>query len=330
MKKFLVSVIAVFLFSNSFAQQADLMIKSSAKGIYLEHKAAVQEGLFPIGRMYNVHPRHIAAFNNLDFNKALAIGQMLKIPLTDTNFNQKRNEGLPVYYLTKEKETLTNISIKNKFVSMINLREWNKLSSENIPANTKIIVGYLTGSDRNDIIAAAPAVKKESLPPAVVEKKEQEIKKANVEAIKEEPKKIETEIKKEDPPVVKEESKKIISLAETKVEKPVEAEGGFFRDQFIEQVKQIPIAKEQTLTSSIFKSANGKKDAKYYLLINGVEPGRIVKITNPVNNKIAYAKVLYGMEGVRQNEGLDVRISDAAAAALSIAETDKFILKINY
>jgi LysM domain len=330
MKKMFLGLLSVFIFSVSPAQQAVLMIKTGSGAFYLEHKAQPHEGLFPIGRFYNVHPRHIASFNKLDFNKGLAIGQVLKIPLTDTNFNQKSKDGLPVYYVTKEKETLTNISIKNKFVSMINLREWNDLSSENIPANTKLIVGYLTGSAGKDSNPTVAEDKKESSPPVVVEKKEPEVKKANVEVIKEEPKKTETEIKKEVPPTVKEEPKKTIPADVTIEEKPAESNGGFFQAHFNEQIKQTPVTKEQALASSVFKSANGWKDAKYYLLINGVEPGTIVKITNPVNNKITYAKVLYGMEGIRQNEGLDMRISDAAAASLSISETDKFILKINY
>jgi hypothetical protein len=328
MKKIFLGTFAFLYFSVSFSQQKDLLIKSSPNGFFLEHKADAHEGLFPIGRMYNVHPRFIAAYNNIDFNKGLSIGQKLKIPLTDTNFNQKRNEGIPVYYVTKEKETLTNISIKNKFVSMIKLREWNSLTSENLPANTKLIVGFLIGSVGIVNNVAVAEEKKEITPPVVVEKKEPEVKKTNSEVIKEEPKK--TEIKKEDPPVVKEEPKNAIPPVVAIEETTVGSDGGYFKALFNEQIKQTPILKEQTLTSSVFLSANGWKDAKFYLLISGVEPGTIVKITNPANKKIAYAKVLYGMDGIRQNEGLDMRISDAAAAALSISETDKFILKINY
>jgi hypothetical protein len=85
-----------------------------------------------------------------------------------------------------------------------------------------------------------------------------------------------------------------------------------------------------TVTSGIFKTTSGWQDAKYYLLIDKVEPGTIVRITNPANNKIVYAKVLYAMEGIRQNEGLDIRISNAAASALDITDIEKFIVKVNY
>ena len=105
---------------------------------------------------------------------------------------------------------------------------------------------------------------------------------------------------------------------------------GYFKNNFIQQVKKSPHTKEQTVTSSIFKTTSGWEDGKYYLLINGVEPGTIVKITNPSNSKIVYAKVLYAMDKIRENQGVDIRISDAAASSLSVSETDKFILKVNY
>jgi hypothetical protein len=36
------------------------------------------------------------------------------------------------------------------------------------------------------------------------------------------------------------------------------------------------------------------------------------------------------MDKIRQNQGVDMRISDAAASSLAVSETDKFILKVNY
>jgi hypothetical protein len=73
---------------------------------------------------------------------------------------------------------------------------------------------------------------------------------------------------------------------------------GYFKNNFNQQLKTSPLTKEQTLTSSIFKTQSGWQDGKYYLLINGVEPGTIVKITNPSNSKTVYAKVLYSMDKI--------------------------------
>ena len=64
--------------------------------------------------------------------------------------------------------------------------------------------------------------------------------------------------------------------------------------------------------------------------MDGMEPGTIVRITNPANNRMIYAKLLGEMNGLKQNEGLSARVSNAAASALGVTDTDKFILKINY
>lgn len=338
MKKQALVLVQCLILTVGFSQPGKLLIKSGAKGLYLQHTVAAKEGLFPLGRMYNVHPRHIAAFNNHDFNKGLSIGQLVNIPLTDTNFDQTGSKGVPLYYTVSEKESLVTISNKHNKVLLNNLRAWNNLSNNNVTAGSSLIIGFLITKEIQDRVVTIAEKKKEIPPPSVAEIREsiQEVKKTDAEVKKAGTKKTESELltessgKKEEQLVVIGEPKKITPVVATREEKPAESEGGFFRNHFTQQVKQSPVSKEQTLTSAIFKSINGWQDAKYYLLINGVEPGTIVKITNPVNNKVVYAKALYGMEGIRQNQGLDLRISDAAAAALAVSETDKFIVKVNY
>ena len=334
MKKLMTFILPLFLCISVFSQ--DLVVKSGSKGLYLEHKVAPKEGLFPIGRMYNVHPRHIANFNGLDFNKGLAIGQLINIPLTDTNFKQTVNKGVPVYYTVTEKESLANISVKSK-TQIANLRAWNDIKVDNLSAGTKLIVGFLISNELQDrVVTITPKT-------LVVEESVSNVKKAEeqkkltepvvnkeAEVKKEEPKKAEPEEKKDPPVVVKEEPKKT-QPAEVKKSEVITDDGtGYFKNYFYQQVKTSPLTKDQTVTSSVFKTTSGWQDGKYYLLINGVEPGTIVKITNPSNSKTVFAKVLYAMDKIRQNQGVDIRISDAAASTLAVSETDKFILKVNY
>jgi LysM repeat protein len=347
MKKLITFVFALFIFISAFSQSADLIINNGPKGLYLTHKVAPKEGLFPIGRMYNVHPRHIANFNGIDFNKGLSIGQQINIPLSDTNFSQTVNKGVPVYYKVTEKESLANIAVKNR-AQISNLRAWNNLTTDNASPGTKLIIGFLITNELQDkvvtitpkTIIEEPSVsdvkKSETLkkqteePKKDVDVKTEPVVNKEAEIKKEEPKKIEPEIKKEDPPVVKEELKKTDAVIVNQQEKIIDDGTGYFKNNFLQQVKTNPLTKEQTVTSSIFKTTSGWQDGKYYLLINGVEPGTIVRLTNPSNNKTVFAKVLYSMDKIRQNQGVDMRISDAAAARLSINETDKFILKMNY
>ena len=344
MKKLMTALFALFILKSSFSQSNDLIINSGSKGVYLVHTVAAKEGLFPIGRMYNVHPRHIAKFNGIDFNKGLAIGQQINIPLSDTNFKQTVNKGVPVYYKATDKETLATISTKTK-AQVNNLKGWNNLSADNVSTGTKLIVGFLiTNELQNRVVTITPKTLVEEESVSNVRKQEAakqpntEVKNAviaeesvsNVKKQEESKKLTEPEIKKQDPPVVKEETKKTEPVVVKQTE-PVKDDGtGYFKNNFYQQLKTSPPSKEQTLTSSVFKTTSGWQDGKYYLLINGVEPGTIVKITNPSNNKIVFAKVLYAMDKIRENQGVDIRISDAAASSLAVSETDKFILKVNY
>lgn len=250
------------------AQPAELMIKSGSKGLYLDHEVAPKEGLYAIGRLYNVNPTFMAEYNKIELT-GLAIGQVIHIPLTDTNFTQQSNKGVPVYYIAQENEGLLKVSHTNNKVTMQKLRDWNELQGDTIAAGKKIIVGFLMSTE-------------------------------------------------------------MAAFANQELAVAAVTEQGYFKTSFDQQVKINPVLKNETVTAGIFKTTSGWQDAKYYLLINDVATGTIVKISNPENNKTVYAKVLGEMNGIRHNQGLDIRISNAACAALGVLDTEKFILKVNY
>ena len=317
-----------------------LLIKSSDKGLYVDHKVTPKENFYSMGRVFNVHPKHIALFNGLEMSKGLSLGQSVKIPLSDTNFTQKTDKGIPIYYVTGNGETLYRVSANNKNVLMENLRKWNHLSSDKPANGTKLIVGFLMTSETQAMAVNAAPQKIETATKPVQEKKDvaktevankpgqkkEETKDNEVKSEvvnKPEQKKVETTQPKDD-------AKKNNDVVQAKEEvKTKNTDQGYFKTSFDQQVKQQPANKEQTVTSGIFKTASGWNDAKYYLLMNGADPGTIVRITNPGNNKTIYAKLLGEMSD-KQGQGLNIRISNAAANALDISETDKFIVKLNY
>lgn len=307
------------------AQKADLYVKSGEKALFLEHKVAPKESFFSIGRLYNVHPRHIASFNKVDINKGLQIDQRIRIPLTDTNFTQKGNSGTPVYFKPVSAMTLTEVSHLHQNVSAASLKAWNGLSGEQVKKDAKLIVGFLLSKEM-------PAVTIRTKP-VVEEKPDTKPVPPEVAAVKKEP--VEPVV---EPVVTPEIKQPEVKQPEKVVERPVvypltgaDNSGlGYFKTSFDQQVKKSPVSKEETVTAGIFKTASGWQDEKYYLLIDGVAPGTIIRIGNPSNTRVIYAKVLGEMNGIRQNEGYNIRISNAAASALAITDTEKFILKITY
>jgi hypothetical protein len=317
------------------AQRPQLMIKSGDKGLYLDHSVAAKEGIYAIGRIYNVHPKAIAAYNNLDMTKGLSIGQVIHIPLTDTNFNQKTNKGTPLYYKVGEKEALIKVSNANNKVAMKSLREWNKLPSDNVAAGTNLIVGFLVlpGGTAPAIVARQDT--KQINDPVVTPAQNSDTKSAQTMKKEEPPKQIKDEPKK----TAQEEAvKQIITeepssppvLARPDVIANVPSPQGYFKPSFDKQVRQTPISKSETVTSGVFRTSNGQQEGKFYLLIDGVQPGTIIRVINPENSRAIYAKVLGEMSGIRQNQGLNIRISSAAAATLGISDPEKFIVSIHY
>jgi LysM repeat protein len=144
MKKLILSFLFL-MFAVHFvcAQKTDLLIRSSDKGLYLEHKVVPKESFYSVGRLYNVSPKSIASFNKLDMTKGLFIDQKIRIPLTDTNFIQQGNSGTPVYYKAKDKEDLAKVSADNNNVPVSNLKMWNDLNTDKVKEDAKLIVGFL-------------------------------------------------------------------------------------------------------------------------------------------------------------------------------------------
>ncbi|MFL5741785.1 MAG: LysM peptidoglycan-binding domain-containing protein [Flavisolibacter sp.] len=344
MKKSLILVILVFCCSIVFAQN-ELLVQSGNKGPYLSHTVVAKENFYSVGRLYNVSAKEIAAFNGLDMTRGLEIGQELKIPLTTNNYNQLKENGRPVYYTVQQKEGLYRVSLKNHNVLMANIRKWNHLTSDKIGTGQKLIVGYLVSPEANNIVAETTAVTEQKVVKIeeAPKKTEEEQPKKTEEPKKQEERKdaeIKTDVavkKEQEEPVQKTEERiKTTPVADKKSIQTasqvavLDGSGGYFRSQFDLQIRTQPVKVDETASAGIFKTASGWQDAKYYALMDHVEPGTIIRIINPTNNRAIYAKVLGEMSGIRQNQGYDVRISNAAASALDVSDMDKFIVKVNY
>ena len=57
------------------------------------------------------------------------------------------------------------------------------------------------------------------------------------------------------------------------------------------------------------------------MLINNVVPGTVVKLVRKSTDKVVFAKVLGAVPPGKESEGLSLRMSNAAIAALGLGET---------
>jgi LysM repeat protein len=272
-----------------------------------------------VGRLYNIAPNQAASFNGTSISRGLVIGETLRIPMTPANFTQDGTAGadevlVPVYHTVKEKEGLYRVSQNYNKVPLEQLRRMNNLSSDDISVGTSLVVGYL--KVKKDLSPLASAGKAASATRPVAQA-------ANPPKEKPAPAAAKTE--KETPPTAKTEPppapKPVTRQQPANTSGGAQSiSGGAFRGLFEEQVKGASPSTIITGTVAAFKSTSGWQDGKYYILMNKVVPGTVMRVTNPENGRIIYAKVLGEVPPMKENEGLTARISNAAAAELGLGE----------
>jgi LysM repeat protein len=335
---FFVFILALCTVTGVTAQDKPLLAQGAAPTLYLNHTVAPKENYYSIGRMYNVSPKdQIAPFNALAMEKGLSPGQVIKIPLAVNNFLQYGNAGadevlVPVYHTVKEKEGLYRISVTYNKLDLETLKQWNKIQGDAVGNGVRLIVGYLrVKKDLSPLAAMAQT------PPPVDRPKEDERPKPPVlvqPEIKETPKPVvEKQTPKETPPpIVKEEPKPVVKTEPVKPVAPnpnaPNHNGGVFKGEYNSQAKSgTPI--EENGAANVFKSTSGWSDGRYYCLHNNAQPGTIIKITSTITGKIVYAKVLDVIPDIKQNNGLAIRISNAAAEELGVG-ANKFDCTLSY
>jgi len=344
MKRILVLIICLPFFA--LAQHSPLLIEGAAPNWHLSHTVAAKENYYSIGRMYNISPKEIAPFNNLQLEKGLSLNQSVKIPLTADNFVQSAavssNEVLvPVYHTVKEKEGLYRIATTYNKLPLETLKKWNSIKGEGVSNGTKLIVGYLkVKKELSPLSGMAKPVAVNNPPVAVKDIPKPDVSVSEVIPAKEKA-----------PPVVKKITKPVDEVVETVQEKPVKKDpppaqvkepvpekpavvrtgksfnGGLFKTDFDKQISDD--RGSENGTAAVFKSTSGWEDGKYYCLHNSATAGTIVKITNTGTGKTIYAKVLDVIPDIKQNNRLLVRLSNAAANELGAGDS-KFDCTVSF
>jgi LysM repeat protein len=293
-----------------------------------KHTVGPKETLFSIGRLYKVHPRELAEFNNIPYGSGLNVGQVLNIPAKRTmeplppvtadptdppvvktvvKTEVKKADPValqPVYHKVQKKETLYQVSRLYNKVPIDDLKKWNHLASDGLSEGMNLIVGYTAaGTVPVKTIAVEPKPVIEKPNEIVVEKKPEPVPQKST------PTQTET-----------------VKAPVTNID--INFKGGVFKTLYDSQVKGSEVLKEEG-TAGVFKSTSGWNDGKYYCLHNSAAPGTIIKISNKTTGRSVYAKVLDIIPDLKQNTGLLIRISNAASAELGAGENN-FECELSY
>jgi LysM repeat protein len=328
MTRWFLTVFFTIITSGTLFAQQNIEIKGSGTNLYIEHKVAPKESLYSIGRLYNVQPKTLASFNHLALESGLNVGQDVKIPLEKENFSQSdvstNGEALvPLYHTVQPKETLYRLGVNYNKVPLSSLKKWNHLNSDALTEGSNVIVGFLKVDKSQSALAnqaSKPVVQDVQVTEKPVEK--------------------EPEVVVENKPVTKEPEVSNVAVTNTetnsseipastvKTKSTINFSGGYFKKLYDQQIeKKSPFY--ATGNAATFKSTSGWQDGKYYCFNNDAAPGTIVKITDNNSGNIVYAKVLDGIPDIKQNSGLALILSNAAAEELGVGEA-KFNCVMSY
>ncbi|WP_343672262.1 LysM peptidoglycan-binding domain-containing protein [Chitinophaga sp.] len=332
-KSFMTLAVLVLSVAGAHAQDI-IQVQGTSPDLYVLHTVKKGETLYSLGRTFSLPIKDIAAENNISADKGLQLGQNVKIPLNSSNFSQKAdaaNSGAPLYHKVEASETLYRLSLNHNKVPLDNIRRWNNMTGDGLKKDTYVIVGYLKGSGGGAVAhTPAPTPAPANNTPAPVNNTPAPAPVNNTPA----PAPVSTNNPappKETTPAPANNTPAPVNNtpapAETTPSKPVTTSGATFESLYLQQTSNGKNATTEKGPGGWFKS--NAAAGKYYALHNTAQRGTIIKVTNPLNGKYIYAKVLETIPQIKQNAGLIIKLSDSALEALGTNDP-KFYCELSY
>jgi len=287
-------IASLFLVPFTGRAQAKLLVLGKCPECYVQYRLKPGETLESISALAGMPLAQLKAYNKISSGDPVATPSTIRIPLTATNLITDKTP-LPVFHVVEKGDNLYRLNLQYFKPGIPRIKEWNQLKSETLKDGDMVVVGYLSGSElptnTPSSAVAMPSIVASTPVPAAP---------TTVEAA----------------PV-----KQVVAIPQ------VSAAEGYYAAQF-----SAVLLKQQLLemsgTGGVFKSITGWGDKRYYVLMNEVVPGSIVRITVD-QVKYICARVLGPIPDNKPNKGLLVRLSNAAAAALGVTEA-MFTATVNY
>jgi LysM repeat protein len=327
-------------FKGSYLLLLMIVLQAAAQSGEVVHAIAQGETLSGLARQYHTTVGDIMRLNGMDSKSVLRIGQKVKIPSKSVKQNIAVQRNAPVTkravttsvtpevtvqsqepaatesattHIVGQRETLYGIGKKYN-VSVDQIKEWNHLSGNNIHEGQRLSINGST-TTVSDVVASKPEVV-ETASPSVTSSPSQAATSPNssqpVAGVNKN--EGETNPSSSKVPSVAKQEDPIIDLKNT-------SDAGYFA-YYYHQGKR-----ELSGDAATFKTASGWVDKKYYILVNNIDAGTVVRLT--ANNKIIFAKVLGSLPDIKEDNGLLLRLSNSAASVLGLADS-KFPVVVNY
>lgn len=296
----------------------------AAQSGYKTHVIKAGESLSQLAKQYGTTVGDIMRLNKMSTDSKLFVGEEVKIPAAGETIVAA---AAAKTHVVEKGETLYQLSKKFN-VSVNDLRDWNNIVGNNIQIGQTLRLGAPGAGDTPQSVPVdtnTPA----SVPadvPATPVTAEPEDAGATIPATSSTPTVTDTALDSstEAPADTKQREASVFDPNTSGGNTSSSTEGAFavaYKSQ---------ASGTELITKGVagaFKSASGWKDGKYFILMNEIAPGTLVKVQT--KGKTIYAKVLWNLGNVKENAGLSYRISDAAVSALGVGG-DQFDIIVSY
>ncbi|HVB02968.1 MAG TPA: LysM peptidoglycan-binding domain-containing protein [Chitinophagaceae bacterium] len=322
-KKVIIGCFLLLTWTAALSQADIMQAYVQGKMVYLIHRVRKEENYYSLGRMFHIRPRWIAWANHLTFKFPLRTGMAIRIPLNGSNFKQTGFRRplpgfLPVYHRVLKGETLYHICLIYGRFPESSIRKWNNLHNDQVNEGSKLVVGWVHVSGKEaypDQHLSSPLVKNsltDIIRNPVFHQTAFSRHSFTVHHTD-----IIHQIRPQGPGEGPMEPRKAIP------------ENSVYEGLFNKETQLVKNLNTASGAAGWFKSDIPPGSKKYYALQDSVSRGTVIRVTNPVNGRYVYVKVLDSMPMTSDNENLLIRISDAARKDLGVT-ADQFFCELSY
>ena len=270
---------------------------------YIQYRVKEHEGWFGIARKYGISYRDLRMVNK-EKSDTIHRGQVILVPFEKAKINgpgilktdvHKAEQATtqPVYHTIKQKETLFSIAKKYK-VSKEELKKWNRL----MPANLKIGDSIIVSNKK----VQSNTVQKKKNPSAKPERKAAGGKELPV-------------IRNANHREGEKSDSSNVSKSNTKNKKAVDSVAEIRNPEFAANRKEMI---EQGMATWI--DDENINPNKYFALHRIAPVGTIVKVTNRMNKRTVFVKVVGKLPDTGDNDNTIIKISKASAEKLGVRD----------
>jgi len=291
---------------------AALLLGSVAVNAQNTHTVKQGETLYSISRQYGVSVNDLVAANGSDIRSGLKIGQKINLAtaangVAGTAITLPAANSTSKVHIVNRGETLYAICKKHN-VTLQDIKAWNKLSDLDIRPGQKLLV-----SKPGTTVAYKPR----SVPSTPdTPYQEEDIRPRTAQT----PVKTEANVVAEkailETPQVKSASTEVVKPS------PVSAEYPDVFNQY--SLQGLKLKKARGTANYLTAETSGNQNLAFY---NNAESGSIIRVTNMLNQKTIFVKVLGKVPAMDIQQEVMLKLSSKAAEELGAAES-KFLVEV--